>query len=264
MNPTKRANLDYLEAQRKEINDEFDDIEDYYFKEIDPSTFIFEGKISLNDFCKKLDLDQQLFDEVKGAKFYTKIDLRWGYHQIKIRAEDVHKTAFRTPIGLFEWLCMPFGLTNAPATFQRFVQDVLKDFLGDFACVYIDDILIYSDTAEEHVDHVRRVLEVLKEHKLLAKPTKCEWFVSSVEYVPQDSEVIKTAQSAENPDQTFISVAVDAVVPFVLHIADTVLYLIYQIFSFELKIPSLQAVSVFYPNQLVDILFTRIISTKGP
>jgi hypothetical protein len=126
---------------------------------------------------------EDLFDEVKGAKFYTKIDLRWGYHQIKIRAEDVHKTAFRTPIGLFEWLCMPFGLTNAPATFQRFVQDVLKDFLGDFACVYIDDILIYSDTAEEHVDHVRRVLEVLKEHKLLAKPTKCEWFTPSVEYL---------------------------------------------------------------------------------
>jgi hypothetical protein len=71
---------------------------------------------------------EDLFDEVKGAKFYTKIDLRWGYHQIKIKASDVNKTAFRTPLGSFEWLCMPFGLTNAPATFQRFVQSVLKDF----------------------------------------------------------------------------------------------------------------------------------------
>jgi hypothetical protein len=89
-------------------------------------------------------------------------------------------------------------------------------------------------------------------------------FISSVEYVPQDGAAPKTEQSSENPDQTFISVAVDAVVPFVLHVADTVLYLIYQIFSFELKIPSLQAVSAFIPNQLVEILFTRIISTKGP
>ena len=89
-------------------------------------------------------------------------------------------------------------------------------------------------------------------------------FISSVEYVPQDGAATKSEQSSENPDQTFISVAVDAVVPFVLHVADTVLYLIYQIFSFELKIPSLQAVSAFIPNQLVEILFTRIISTKGP
>lgn len=88
-------------------------------------------------------------------------------------------------------------------------------------------------------------------------------FISSVEYVPQD-DIAKTEQASENQDQTFISVAVDAVVPFVLHVADTVLYLIYQIFSFELKIPSLQAVSAFFPNQLVEILFERIISTKGP
>lgn len=126
---------------------------------------------------------EDLFDQVHGAKFFTKIDLRWGYHQIKIRPSDVPKTAFRTPFGSFEWLCMPFGLTNAPATFQRFVQNVLHKFLGVFACVYIDDILIYSRTADEHVEHVRAVLDALKSHKLLAKPTKCEWFMSSVEYL---------------------------------------------------------------------------------
>ena len=120
---------------------------------------------------------------VQGAQFFTKIDLRWGYHQIKMRPADVHKTAFRSPMGSFEWLCMPFGLTNAPATFQLFVQDILKNFLGDFACVYIDDILVYSQTAEEHVEHVRQVLDVLRSHKLLAKPTKCEWFAPSVEYL---------------------------------------------------------------------------------
>lgn len=89
-------------------------------------------------------------------------------------------------------------------------------------------------------------------------------FISSVEYVPQEAISSKTEHSADGQNQTFINVAVDAVVPFVLHVADSVLYLIYQLFSFELKIPSLQAVSVFYPNQLVEILFERIISTKGP
>ena len=126
---------------------------------------------------------EDLFDQVQGAKYFTKIDLRWGYHQIKIRPDDVPKTAFRTPIGSFEWLCMPFGLTNAPATFQRFVQTILHNFLGDFACVYIDDILIYSRTPEEHIEHVRKVLDVLQEHRLLAKPTKCEWFMCNVEYL---------------------------------------------------------------------------------
>ena len=89
-------------------------------------------------------------------------------------------------------------------------------------------------------------------------------FISSVEYLPEDGKTDTTEQSSEGQDQTFINVAVDAVVPFVLLVADSILYLIYQIFSFELKIPSLQAVSVFYPNQLIEILFERIISTKGP
>ena len=89
-------------------------------------------------------------------------------------------------------------------------------------------------------------------------------FVSSIEYIPQHEEVVKSEQSSENPDQTFLNVAVDVVVPFVLHVADTVLYLIYQIFSFEFKIPTHQAVSVFFSNQLIEILFERIISTKGP
>jgi len=126
---------------------------------------------------------EDLFDQVHGSKYFTKIDLRWGYHQIKVRPSDVHKTAFRTPFGSFEWLCMPFGLTNAPSTFQRFVQNVLREFLGVYVCVYIDDILIYSRSADEHVQHVRSVLNVLQQHKLLAKSTKCEWFVPTVEYL---------------------------------------------------------------------------------
>jgi hypothetical protein len=92
---------------------------------------------------------------------------------------------------------MPFGLTNAPATFQRFVQHVLRDFLGEFACVYIDDILVYSKTAEDHVHHVRQVLEQLKQHQLLAKPSKCEFFAQEVEYLGHivTSEGIKVDES---------------------------------------------------------------------
>jgi hypothetical protein len=89
-------------------------------------------------------------------------------------------------------------------------------------------------------------------------------FVSSVEYIPQDTNSVLSEQSAENPDQTFLSVAVDAVVPFVVNVSQTVLYLIYQVFNFELRLPTYQAVSAFYPNQLIEILFERIISTKGP
>jgi hypothetical protein len=89
-------------------------------------------------------------------------------------------------------------------------------------------------------------------------------FISSVEYMPQHGEIAKSEQNSDNSDQTFLNVAVDAVVPFVLHVANTVFYLIYHVFSFELRLPTLQAVSAFYPNQLVEILFERIISTKGP
>ena len=126
---------------------------------------------------------EDLFDQLKGAKHFTKIDLKSGYHQIKVRPEDVHKTAFRSPLGAFEWLVMPFGLTNAPATFQRFVNHILQEYLCDFVCVYMDDILIYSKTEEEHIQHVKKVLDVLREHKLLAKMSKCEFFASQVEYL---------------------------------------------------------------------------------
>ncbi|GMQ34088.1 hypothetical protein Ataiwa_23600 [Algoriphagus taiwanensis] len=90
------------------------------------------------------------------------------------------------------------------------------------------------------------------------------FFVSSVEYLPTDAEQVRTEQNADNPDQTIISVALDAVVPFAVQVADTIFYLIYQIFSFELKLPTLQAVSASIPNSLVETLFERIISTKGP
>jgi len=110
-----------------------------------------------------------LFDQLKGAKFFSKIDLQSGYHQVRIKESDIPKTAFRTRYGLFEFLVMPFGLTNAPAVFMDLMHRVFHEYLDKFVIVFIDDILIYSRTAEEHEQHLRIVLGLLHEHKLYAK-----------------------------------------------------------------------------------------------
>ncbi len=139
---------------------------------------------------------EDLFDQLKGARYFTKIDLKSGYHQIKVRKEDILKMAFRTPLGSFEWLVMPFGLTNAPATFQRFVNHILQDHLGYFVCVYMDDILIYSKTEDEHIWHVQTVLNILRENKLLAKMSKCAFFAPQVEYL---GHIVSTHGVAVDP-----------------------------------------------------------------
>ena len=125
----------------------------------------------------------ELLDKLGNARYFTKLDLASGYHQIAMKAEDVHKTAFRTTQGSYEFLVMPFGLANAPATFQRLMNKVFKRELGRFICVYLDDILVFSKSLEEHISHVRTALERLRTAKLYGRLHKCEFFRTSVEYL---------------------------------------------------------------------------------
>ena len=124
-----------------------------------------------------------LFDQLQGASCFSKIDLRSGYHQLRIRHEDVPKTAFRTRDGHYEFLVMSFGLTNAPAAFMDLMNRVFKPFLDRFVIVFIDDILVYSRSKEEHVEHLRIILQTLREHQLYAKFSKCEFWLDSVAFL---------------------------------------------------------------------------------
>ncbi|GAU48060.1 hypothetical protein TSUD_377340 [Trifolium subterraneum] len=122
-----------------------------------------------------------LMDQLVGACVFSKIDLRSGYHQIRVKTEDVHKTAFRTRYGHYEYTVMPFGVTNAPGVFMEYMNRIFHSFLDKFVVVFIDDILIYSKLEEEHKEHLRIVLQVLKEKKLYAKLSKCEFWLEEVE-----------------------------------------------------------------------------------
>ena len=118
-----------------------------------------------------------LFDQLAGAAVFSKIDLRTGYHQLKIKPEDVPKTAFRTRYGHYEFLVLPFGLTNAPAYFMDLMNRVFHPFLDKFVVVFIDDILVYSRTKEDHMEHLRTVLKTLADHRLYAKLNKCDFWM---------------------------------------------------------------------------------------
>ncbi|GJV80902.1 putative reverse transcriptase domain-containing protein [Tanacetum coccineum] len=124
-----------------------------------------------------------LFDQLQGSSIYSKIDLRSGYHQLRVREEDIPKTAFRTRYGHYEFQVMCFGLTNAQAVFMDLMNWVCKPYLDKFVIVFIDDILIYSKSKKEHEEHLRQILKLLKKEELYAKFSKCEFWISKVQFL---------------------------------------------------------------------------------
>lgn len=170
---------------------------------------------SLNDHTIKdkfpIPVVEELLDELNGSKFFTKLDLRAGYHQVRVHPDGIAKTAFRTHHGHFEFLVMPFGLTNAPATFQSLMTEVLQKFLRKCVLVFFDDILIYSKSWSEHLQHLKAVLSTLRDHSLKIKRSKCAFATTSVHYlghvisaegVSMDSNKVQSVKTWPQPTST--------------------------------------------------------------
>ena len=153
-----------------------------------------------------------LFDLLRGARVYSKIDLRTGYHQLRVREADIPKTTFRTWYGHFEFTVIPFGLTNAPATFMSLMNRVFQPYFDQFVVVFVDDILIYSQSEVEHEDHLRIVLQFLRDHQLYAKFSKCEFWLAEVGFLGHvvsascmlvDPRKVEAVMSWERPKSIF-------------------------------------------------------------
>ena len=153
-----------------------------------------------------------LFDQLRGVQVYSNIDLRTGYHQLRVKETDIPKTAFRTRYGHFEFTVMPFGLMNAPAAFIDLMHRVFQPYLDQFVVDFVDDILIYSQSEWEHEYHLRIILQLLRDHQLYAKFSKCEFWLTEVRFlghvvsasgVSVDPEKVEAMMSWERPKSVF-------------------------------------------------------------
>ena len=154
-----------------------------------------------------------LFNQLRGARVYSKIDLRTDYHQLRVVEADIPKTAFRTRYRHFMFIMMPFRLTNAPEAFMDLMHRVFQPYSDQFVVVFVDDILIYSRSEEEHEDHLRVILQVLRDHQLYAKFSKCEFWLVEVKFlghvvsassVSVDPEKVEAIMSWERPKLVFV------------------------------------------------------------
>ncbi|GJX38931.1 putative reverse transcriptase domain-containing protein [Tanacetum coccineum] len=169
--PVARAPYRLAPSEMKELAEQLQELSDKGF--IRPNSSPWGAPVLIDD----------LFDQLQGSSVYSKIDLRSGYHQLRVREEDIPKTAFRTRYGHYEFQVMPFGLTNAPAVFIDLMNRVCKPYLDKFVIVFIDDILIYSKNKEEHKEHLKLILELLKKEELYAKFSKCEFWIPKVQFL---------------------------------------------------------------------------------
>lgn len=139
----------------------------------------------------------ELLDQLGGSAVYSKLDLASGYHQVAMHPDDIHKTAFNCRYGLFEWTVMPMGLTNAPSAFMRMMNNIFRPYIDKFLPCFLDDLLVYGSSMEEHLEHLEIVLSTLREHKLYAKRSKCVFGVSELSFLGHvvSKEGVKVDQS---------------------------------------------------------------------
>ncbi|GJZ00234.1 putative reverse transcriptase domain-containing protein [Tanacetum coccineum] len=175
--PVARAPYRLAPSEMKELSEQLKELSDKGF--IRPSSSPWDS-VKNRYPLPRID---DLFDQLQGSSVYLKIDLRSGYHQLRVREEDILKTAFRTRYDHYEFQVMPFGLTNAPAVFIDLMNRVCKPYLDKFVIVFIDDILIYSKNKQEHEEHLKLILELLKKEELYAKFSKCEFWIPKVQFL---------------------------------------------------------------------------------
>ncbi|GJS37569.1 putative reverse transcriptase domain-containing protein [Tanacetum coccineum] len=205
--PVARAPYRLAPSEMEELSTQIQELSDKGF--IRPSSSPW-GALVL--FVKKKDGSFRMCIDYRSS-VYSKIDLRSGYHQLRVRDEDIPKTAFRTRYGHYEFQVMPFGLTNVPAVFMDLMNRVCRPYLDKFVIVFIDDTLIYSKTKEEHDAHLRLILELLKKEELYAKFSKCDFWLSKVQFLrhvidsegihvdPAKIESIKDWESPKTPTE---------------------------------------------------------------